>query len=743
MSTLTNDLARLANSANVLASAITTNSSAITSVNVGGVAINSSSISGVVSFANDVTITGNLTVTGTTLTVNTTTLDVKDLNITVAKGSGGGSSANGAGLYVDGTNASLFWSSAANSWTSNVGLNVLSGNVGIGTVSPASKLSVYGDIAVGLDSVTRGILLGPTGYEATIKYNTNGNLDITPRSGFNTIFIGGKIGVGLTNPNTKFHVYSGESNTYISVDAAGTGGSKRWDIGVNYSNSSVAYPNFGFSINDGYNANNVFYIDWNSYNTYLVPLKGDVGIGNTSPVAKLHITSNERGGDALRLNSSNSYGISMIFISSANNGRNYRIGSNFVNGYGEFSFYDATAGVERMSIANNGSVSIGSYGATAYGSRLSIVGPSTGSQTSMFIWSPGLGSGQIGIYPGSSNLKLYNTYSDGTLANGKGVDIDTGGSVGIGCSPSHRVDIQYTGQNILRLKGGSANNQGSAFYISRSTDAGSTLCAFGDSACIIGGATDQTAMVWSGGGVNALRMYMGGEDKMWIAANGNVGIGTTSPAVKLDVQGSGGYVINRVIASDGSLTRFQLTNSNRNWSISNYGSQVSPNGSFAIADETAGAVRLTIDTAGVITTAGHLNISNHGYAKRRFHASGNYTSATWYEICNSSNLTEAGIYIVKSYASTYSASGAFYDWYYSSVPFYWFVGATNSANAFNFPALMGSGHADNGCIISLRIRQTSQSTDGKSYVDFQINTNLTGIDQTAGKQLYFDFIRMA
>lgn len=36
MSTLTNDLARLANSANVLVSSITTNSSAITSVNVSG-----------------------------------------------------------------------------------------------------------------------------------------------------------------------------------------------------------------------------------------------------------------------------------------------------------------------------------------------------------------------------------------------------------------------------------------------------------------------------------------------------------------------------------------------------------------------------------------------------------------------------------------------------------------------------------------------------------------------------------
>lgn len=46
MSTLTNDLARLANSANVLVSAITTNGSAITSVSVGGITINSSGYTG-------------------------------------------------------------------------------------------------------------------------------------------------------------------------------------------------------------------------------------------------------------------------------------------------------------------------------------------------------------------------------------------------------------------------------------------------------------------------------------------------------------------------------------------------------------------------------------------------------------------------------------------------------------------------------------------------------------------------
>jgi hypothetical protein len=66
MATLTNDLARLANNANVLVTAITTNSSAITSINVAGVVINSSGIISNSGF----TANGSLGVAGQVLTTN-------------------------------------------------------------------------------------------------------------------------------------------------------------------------------------------------------------------------------------------------------------------------------------------------------------------------------------------------------------------------------------------------------------------------------------------------------------------------------------------------------------------------------------------------------------------------------------------------------------------------------------------------------------------------------------------------
>jgi len=53
----------------------------------------------------------------------------------------------------------------------------------------------------------------------------------------------------------------------------------------------------------------------------------------------------------------------------------------------------------------------------------------------------------------------------------------------------------------------------------------------------------------------------------------------------------------------GNMARLTLKNTNREWTVSNYGTQFSPNGSFSIADETAAAVRFQIDTAGRVTMA--------------------------------------------------------------------------------------------------------------------------------------------
>jgi len=78
------------------------------------------------------------------------------------------------------------------------------GNVGIGTSTPSGKLTVNGVINV-IDNFALNLGSNQAGG-ATLLYNTNGNLDITPRSGFSTVFTAGNVGLGTNAPATLFHM---------------------------------------------------------------------------------------------------------------------------------------------------------------------------------------------------------------------------------------------------------------------------------------------------------------------------------------------------------------------------------------------------------------------------------------------------------------------------------------------------------------------------------------------------------
>ena len=63
--------------------------------------------------------TGDLTVEGSTTTINSTTLTVEDLNIVVANGAANAAAADGAGLTVDGANATFTYASTGDKFVSN------------------------------------------------------------------------------------------------------------------------------------------------------------------------------------------------------------------------------------------------------------------------------------------------------------------------------------------------------------------------------------------------------------------------------------------------------------------------------------------------------------------------------------------------------------------------------------------------------------------------------------------------
>jgi len=72
----------------------------------------------------EATVTGNLFVLGNVVEFNTETLVIEDKNIVLANGSPTAASANGAGITVDGANASLIYFSEDDKWEFNKDLSV-------------------------------------------------------------------------------------------------------------------------------------------------------------------------------------------------------------------------------------------------------------------------------------------------------------------------------------------------------------------------------------------------------------------------------------------------------------------------------------------------------------------------------------------------------------------------------------------------------------------------------------------
>jgi hypothetical protein len=99
---------------------------------------------GTLTISGDAVIGGNLTINGTTTTINSTTLDVDDINITVASGAANSSVADGAGLTVDGANATITYVAADDYWALNKDL-ILSN---VGSIWNVNRISFSANASV-------------------------------------------------------------------------------------------------------------------------------------------------------------------------------------------------------------------------------------------------------------------------------------------------------------------------------------------------------------------------------------------------------------------------------------------------------------------------------------------------------------------------------------------------------------------------------------------------------------------
>ena len=436
------------------------------------------------------------------------------------------------------------------------------GNVGIGNTTPSYKLHVNGNgyfngilnVNSNLNLFGGGDLIindsdgtgafnsfmdSGVGY---IRIDDGGSANGTLNINSGTLFVGpssGNVGVGTITPAYKLDVSGGSARVFnnpatnnwgLTIENTNTGG---WGVSqyfrlYGYNSSPAAafdvlqivasYPGFGQAD---------FLVKSQAQSTAATVMSllgnGNVGVGTTNPLNKLHIvqsiptgTTSTPTNTTLRLDSnSNNY---LSFVNTVDN-QTYAgltFTDNNLGGYIVFRNYTGNV------LNGSDSMVYGAYQDHIFQSTVTAI--NTGSEVMRI-----KGNGNVGIGSNAPNNKLHvngsvsigSSYNTAATTNGLIVE----GSVGIG-----KTTIRLN--SILDVNGsGCFGTSGYGFYIG----------------------TDGTG-TFLDAGTQLIRMFAGQVERIRIATDGNIGIGITSPAARLHVNSTtSGATLLRADGTNGTL----------------------------------------------------------------------------------------------------------------------------------------------------------------------------------------------
>ena len=399
------------------------------------------------------------------------------------------------------------------------------GDVGIGTTSPTGKLNIVsgssGSYLVNLDynDGTDGggfFQSGSVGLSLFLK-NASATQTVQIATAGDSYFNGGDVGIGLTSPSTPLHVKTNSSGYALTLEE--NSGSEAYQIGTDSFGGLVFY-NSGTKVAEFADANNfqlyhsgAVKINLNQNDNSFINNDFNFGIGDTSPLAKLEVagsikaTNRSTGhtgeaGVTLSYNTSSQIALletwqSKPLVIDTFNYQQFNIGNTlamFIDGTNRNVGINTNSPSFKLDVAGNARASY-------FALRSNESAPS---ETS-FIYRPATG------------VLAFGTASTERLR------IDSSGNVGIGTtSPDSSAKLTLQDADFAGLYMNLSDSSGTSIVDIRGAVSGTEKFRLGK----LSSSSDNFSI------------RTGGSTALTIDTSQRVGIGTTSPAEKLHIDGS-------------------------------------------------------------------------------------------------------------------------------------------------------------------------------------------------------------
>ena len=335
-----------------------------------------------------------------------------------------------------------------------------SGNVGIGTTSPSHPLTIvssYPQIKIQQTGQTPSFTFGSgSGYAVFDGIGTSGSLLDIRDDGTSRMRIdaSGNVGIGTSSPGAKLDVAVGDirlgtNATYFRV--RDTASAQPRVLGMNASNTTYVGPidsYAGGGIVYGASGNVAYHGFYGGGSEKVrITSGGDVGIGTTSPSAKLDSISADGNTNSLRLGRSdnsnywdfNHAGNDLRIFNTAGSGSDVLIGPNSGGtDQGNRLAIGTATPTQRLHVSGNARVTGAYYDSNNSAGTSGQVLSSTGTGTD---WIDAASGGGI---DGSGSTNYVAKWSDSdTITNS--ILFDTGTNVGVSItSPSFKLDVGGT-----------------------------------------------------------------------------------------------------------------------------------------------------------------------------------------------------------------------------------------------------------------------------------------------------------